>query len=95
MDGVTSLVKAVEAVGFEAAMAVAGFAAFFFTVKWMMKTITDKLDKQFGMIVKRIDRIRILDNDVIRLETMIRIMKDMNPDWERLGKRNPEDIRKD
>lgn len=29
MDGVTSLVKAVEAVGFEAAMAVAGFAAFF------------------------------------------------------------------
>ena len=95
MDGVTSLVKAVEAVGFEAAMALAGFAAFFFTVKWMMKTLTDKLDKQFGMIVKLIDRIRILDNDIIRMETMIRLMKDLDPDYERLGKRDPEDSRKD
>ena len=94
MEGMTGLIKAIEAIGFEAAMAVAGFLAFFFTVKWMMKTLTDKLDKQFGMIVKLIDRIRILDNDIIRLETMIRIMKDMPPDWERLGKRNPEDIRK-
>ena len=95
MDSAASFLKAVEAVVFEAAMAIAGFLAFFFTVKWMMKTLTDKLDKQFGMIVKLIDRIRILDNDIIRLETMIRIIKDMPPDWERLGKRNPEDIRKD
>jgi hypothetical protein len=95
MGDTKELLKLIESVGFPAVIAIAIGVCFWFTIKWMMKSLTEKLDKQFGMIVKLIDRIRILDNDIIRLETMIRILKDLPPDWERIGKRNPEDIRKD
>ena len=47
------------------------------------------------MVVKLIDRVRALDNSIIRLETMIRLMKELDPDWERLGKLEDEDKRKD
>lgn len=64
-------------------------------LKWMMNTLLSKLQQMWNMIVKLIDRIRALDNSIIRLETMIRLMKDLPPDWERLGKLDEEDRRKD
>jgi len=46
-------------------------------------------------MISLIDRIRALDNSIVRMETMIRIMRDIDPDWERIGKQNPEERRKD
>ena len=64
-------------------------------MRWMMKTVMDKISALWSMVVKLIDRVRALDNSIIRLETMIRVMKDLDPDWERLGKLDENDKRKD
>jgi len=60
-----------------------------------MKTLMDKISALWNMTVKLIDRVRALDNSIIRLETMIRVMKELDPDWERLGKLDENDKRKD
>jgi hypothetical protein len=54
-----------------------------------------KLSGLWEMTVKLIDRIRALDNSIIRMETMIRILHDLPPDWERLGKLDKNDKRDD
>jgi len=92
MEEITVLIKDV---GFPIASAIGAGAGVWWMISWLKSALSAKLDAQFNMIVKLIDRIRILDNDIIRMETMIRLMKDLDPDYERLGKRDPEDSRKD
>jgi hypothetical protein len=64
-------------------------------MKWMMNILINKLNSLWSMVVKLIDRVRALDNSIIRLETMIRLMKELEPDWERMGKLDAEDRRID
>ena len=64
-------------------------------LRWMMNVLLHKIQALWDMVVKLIDRVRALDNSLVRLETMIRLMKEIDPDWERLGKLDPEDRRKD
>ena len=81
--------------GFPVFMAVIMICGIYIMMRWMMKTLMDKISALWNMTVKLIDRVRALDNSVIRLETMIRVMKELDPDWERLGKLDDEDKRKD
>ena len=67
----------------------------YFMLKWVMNTLMEKINSLWSMVVKLIDRVRALDNSIIRLETMIRLMKELDPDWERLGKLEDDDKRKD
>ena len=64
-------------------------------LKWMMSVLLNKIQALWDMTVKMIDRLRSLDNSIVRLETMIRLMKDIEPDWERMGKLDHQDKRKD
>lgn len=95
MEDVNQVLHIVETLGFPIFIAVILIAGMYLMLKWMMNTLLSKLQQMWNMIVKLIDRIRALDNSIIRLETMIRLMKDLPPDWERLGKLDEEDRRKD
>jgi len=89
------LIELIETLGFPVFMAIVLIGGIYFMMKWMMNTLMGKLSGLWDMTVKLIDRIRALDNSIIRLETMIRILKDIDPDWERIGKLDNEDKRTD
>ena len=91
----TELISLIETLGFPVFMAIVLIGGIYFMMKWMMNTLMSKLNSLWEMVVKIIDRIRALDNSIIRLETMIRILKDIDPDWERIGKLDNEDKRTD
>ena len=96
MSGSSSeVVEMINTLGFPVFMAVIMICGIYIMMRWMMKTLMDKIGALWNMTVKLIDRVRALDNSVIRLETMIRVMKELDPDWERLGKVDAEDKRKD
>tara|TARA_Y100000593_G_scaffold30517_1_gene60474 strand:+ start:1844 stop:2164 length:321 start_codon:yes stop_codon:yes gene_type:complete len=106
MPEATDIVTLVETLGFPAFLTIVLIGGIYFMARWMMNILLSKLDTQHAqlmakseaqnkMIIKLIDRVRAMDNDLIRLDVMIRLIRDMPPDWERLGKRNPEDARQD
>ena len=94
MDG-ADIVNMIETLGFPIFMAIACIGGIYFMMKWMMNSLMGKLSGLWDMTVKLIDRIRALDNSIIRMETMIRILHDLPPDWERMGKLDKEDKRDD
>ena len=91
----SDILKTIETLGFPVFIALVLMGGIYFLGRWMMNHLMGKLDAQWNMITKLIDRTRALDNSIIRLETMIRLLNDMNPDWERLGKLDDQDKRKD
>ena len=95
MEQVTSILDIVETLGFPIFITVVMIGGLYFMAKWMMSTLMGKLETINVMVVGLIDRIRALDNSILRMETMIRLMREIDPDWERIGKQNPEERRKD
>ena len=89
------VVELVEKLGFPILMALGLGAGIYFMMKWMMNTLMGKLSSMNEISVKLIDRIRALDNSIIRLETMIRVIHDLKLDWDRIGKLDHDDKRID
>tara|TARA_R100001594_G_scaffold29140_6_gene54567 strand:- start:6757 stop:7041 length:285 start_codon:yes stop_codon:yes gene_type:complete len=94
MEG-TDIIRIIETLGFPVFIAIILIGGIYFMLKWVMNTLMAKIDGVWNMVTKLIDRTRSLDNSIVRLETMIRILKEIDPDWERMGKLDPEDRRKD
>ena len=95
MEDVNQFVHLVETLGFPIFMSGLLIFVLYLMLRWMMNILLSKIQSLWDMIVKLIDRVRALDNSLVRLETMIRLMKEIDPDWERIGKLDPEDRRKD
>lgn len=75
---------------------------FYGLLQWMMKVIITKLDGIESIMVKLIDRIRMMDNDLIRIDSMIRIANHLPMDYDRLSRKDgglrdaaEEDTRRD
>jgi len=65
-------------------------------VKFLMADIHKKLDTQHQMIVALIDRIRQMDNDMIRIDAMCRAAMGLDPDVSRIARADGQkDQRKD
>ena len=65
-------------------------------VKFLMADIHKKLDVQHQMIVALIDRIRQMDNDMIRIDAMCRAAMGLDPDVSPIARANGQkDQRKD
>ena len=95
LEDVNQFVHLVETLGFPIFMSGLLIFVLYLMLRWMMNILLSKIQSLWDMIVKLIDRVRALDNSVVRLETMIRLMKEIDPDWERIGKLDPQDRRKD
>ena len=95
LEDVNQFVHLVETLGFPIFMSGLLIFVLYLMLRWMMNILLAKIQALWDMTVKLIDRVRALDNSVVRLETMIRLMKEIDPDWERIGKLDPNDRRKD
>ena len=91
----TDVINVIETLGFPVFIAMILIGGIYFMLKWVMNTLMDKINGLWNMTTKLIDRTRSLDNSIVRLATMIRLLNEIDPDWERLGKLDPEDRRKD
>ena len=69
-----TLVQAINDFGFPV-IAAAGLGYFvYYTWNWVVKDIKPVLDESTGTLIGLIDRIRMLDNDMIRLNTKIQMI---------------------
>ena len=91
----TEVVELIEKLGFPILMAFGLGAGIYLMMKWMMNTLMNKLASINEISIKLIDRVRALDNSIIRLETMIRVIHDLKLDWDRIGKLDHNDKRID
>jgi len=90
------ILQAIETIGIPAAGAV-GLGYLVWTLfKSLIADIHKKLDTQHSMIVALIDRIRQMDNDMIRIDTMVRAALKLPPDVNRIARADgKKDVRKD
>tara|TARA_R100001443_G_scaffold65241_4_gene74556 strand:- start:3332 stop:3613 length:282 start_codon:yes stop_codon:yes gene_type:complete len=90
------ILQAIETIGIPAAGAV-GLGYLVWTLfKSLIADIHKKLDSQHAMIVALIDRIRQMDNDMIRIDTMVRAALKLPPDVNRIARADgKKDVRKD
>ena len=69
-----TLVQAINDFGFPV-IAAGGLGYFvYYTWNWVVKEIKPVLDESTGTLIGLIDRIRMLDNDMIRLNTKIQMI---------------------
>jgi hypothetical protein len=55
-------------------------------VKWLQDSMTGKIGYQTDIIIQLIDRIRVLQTDILKLDTMIRTRYGLEPDESRIGR---------
>ena len=85
-----------ETVGIPAAFVVAAGWMVCKLFNHLIAYVHKKLDTQHGMIVALIDRIRQIDNDIIRIDTMCRTAMGVPVDVDRLARADgKKDQRKD
>ena len=85
-----------ETVGIPAAFACAAGYMVWKLFQHLIADVHKKLDTQHGMIVALIDRIRQMDNDMIRIDAMCRAAMGLKPDIDRIARADgKKDQRKD
>ena len=85
-----------ETVGIPAAFAVAAGWMVWKLFNHLIADVHKKLDTQHGMIVALIDRVRQMDNDMIRIDSMVRTAMGIQVDFDRLARADgKKDQRKD
>ena len=94
-EDVNQFVHLVETLGFPIFMSGLLIFVLYLMLRWMMHILLAKIQALWDMTVKLIDRIRALDNSIVRMETMLRILNQLDHDWENVGKRDHQDRRKD
>jgi archaellum biogenesis ATPase FlaH len=83
-------------VGFPIAAALAGGFFVFLTLKFILASVTSDVKKLSGIIEALDNRVKTMNADVIRIDTLISATLRIRPDVERIGRANgKEDCRKD
>lgn len=86
----------IETIGIPMVAAIGMGYLVWLVVKFLMADIHKKLDVQHQMIVALIDRIRQMDNDMIRIDAMCRAAMGLDPDVSRIARADGQkDQRKD
>ena len=55
-------------------------------VKWLQDSMTGKIMYQTDILIQLIDRIRVLQTDILKLDTMIRTRYGLEADQERIAR---------
>jgi hypothetical protein len=95
MEDMNQVVHLVETLGFPIFMSGLLIFVLYLMLRWMMNILLSKIQALWDMTVKLIDRIRALDNSIVRMETMLRLLNQLDPDWDHVGKLDSDDRRKD
>jgi len=59
---------------------------FWKVVKWLQESMTGKISYQTDILIQLIDRIRVLQTDILKLDTMIRTRYGLDADEERIAR---------
>ena len=100
MDSPTELAGFIESVGVPVATAIGLGGALWWLIKYVLGSIVEKITEAQaqteadikdlkGIVISLIDKNQLLANDLIRLDTMIRVKWEIKPDEKRIG-RNPD-----
>jgi hypothetical protein len=88
----------ISELGFPIASAVAGGGALWAVMRWVMlnlhREIGDlhlKLDNQHSYIIKLIDRIRMLEDDIVRTHVLVAAIHELRIPLERIGRAKKDD----
>ena len=85
-----NLVQSINEFGFPI-IAAFGLGYFvYYTWNWVVKEIKPVLDKSTGTLINLIDRIRMLDNDMIRLNMKIQMIIQEKEHQKSIRNRDPE-----
>lgn len=76
----------IEKLGFPIAMVIMIGWGLWKIVKWLQDSLTGKIGYQTDILVQLIDRIRVLQTDILKLDTMIRTRYGLEPDEERISR---------
>ena len=92
-EGLSTTADIIERLG----LPVVGFLligyCFWKVIGWLKDSLTGKLNSQMDILVQLIDRIRVLQTDILKLYTMIRTRYGLDADEERIS-RADEPVRK-
>ena len=55
-------------------------------IKWLQDSLTGKIGQQTEILIQLIDRIRVLQTDILRLDTMIRTRYGLDADEKRIAR---------
>jgi hypothetical protein len=55
-------------------------------VKWLQDSLTGKISYQTDIIIQLIDRIRVLQTDILKLDTMVRTKYGLDVDENRISR---------
>ena len=84
--------------GFPIASAVAGGVGLWAIMRWVMvnlhREIADlhvKLDTQASYVIKLIDRIRMLEDDIVRTHVLVATIHELRAPLERIGRAKKDD----
>tara|TARA_Y100001938_G_scaffold143828_1_gene217271 strand:- start:300 stop:587 length:288 start_codon:yes stop_codon:yes gene_type:complete len=94
LEDVNQFVHLIETLGFPIFMSGLLIFVLYLMLRWMMNILLAKIQALWDMTVKLIDRVRSLSDSIIKLETMVRLMRDLDPDYTDMGKIDPKDRRK-
>ena len=67
----TELVATIKDLGFPIVAALGMGYFIYFVWKWVTETIDPIIGQTMGTLIKLVDRVRMLDNDIIRLNTKL------------------------
>ena len=97
MDPIHPLLSIIEKLGFPIVTTLGVAGGMWFLLKWMMNTL-EKDIKQIlikleisqaehrAMLVKLIDRVREMEDSIVRTEIVIRTVSNLQQEWGRIGK---------
>ena len=95
-------VALIQELGLEVTIIIGGAFAFWKIILWLQGTLLRHIDQiaatnikneeeTKGILIKLIDRIRALQTDIIRLDTLLRVEKNLSVDERRIERNQKED----
>ena len=91
-----NIFKLIAEVGFPVVAAMAGGYFIFLTLKFILAGVTGSIKGMSGIITALDNRVKTMNADVIRIDTLMSSAFGVRPDVDRIGRANgKEDARKD
>ena len=88
--------KLIVELGFPVAVALVGGFFIFFIIKYILSSVTGQVGGLHGIIMGLDNRIKTMNNDVIKIDALVNDMLELEPDTDRIARADgKEDARKD
>jgi hypothetical protein len=84
----------IEGAGFSVAAAIVGGGVVYLSIKMMLAGVRDNIRQMSAHIVRLEERIKDMDNDIIKIDTLVSMALDLPLAVERIGRADGRDDKK-